>query len=151
MAVRFPPGRASPSACEDRLSERHSGGCACGAVRYEVTGPLRPVVACHCESCRRQSGHYYACSAAPADALHIEGEENLAEWRASDAARRRFCRVCGSTMFWERDGAPTVSFLAGTLDSPTGLALSHHIYVAEKGDYYELTDGLPAYPVRKEE
>ncbi|MGO1081292.1 GFA family protein [Inquilinus sp. CA228] len=40
-----------------------TGGCLCGAVRYRVTGPLRPVVACHCSQCRRTSGHVAAFTA----------------------------------------------------------------------------------------
>jgi len=40
------------------------GRCLCGAVRYELRGPLRPVVACHCNMCRRTSGHFAAATAA---------------------------------------------------------------------------------------
>jgi len=44
---------------------RATGGCLCGAVRYEVLGPLRDVVLCHCSHCRRTHGHvaaYAACA-----------------------------------------------------------------------------------------
>jgi hypothetical protein len=45
---------------EDQHQIRATGGCLCGAVRYEVRGPLRPVVYCHCTQCRRTSGHFSA-------------------------------------------------------------------------------------------
>ncbi len=125
---------------------RHAGRCACGAVTFTVSGPLRPVVACHCESCRRQSGHFLAATAVPLEMLSVEGGENLSHWRATGRAVRRFCSKCGSHLFWQEDGSNEVSIMAGAFDPPSGLELSHHIYVAEKGDYYEISDGLPAYP-----
>ena len=50
---------------------RATGSCLCGAVRYEVTGPLRKVVYCHCEQCRKTSGHFVAATACGADKLSI--------------------------------------------------------------------------------
>lgn len=129
-----------------RPAPSHTGRCACGAVTFSVAGPLRPVVVCHCESCRRQSGHQVAATAAPAEMLSVEGGENLSQWQATDRAVRRFCRTCGSHLFWQEEGSDEVSIMAGAFDPPTGLELSHHIFVAEKSDYYEITDGLPAYP-----
>ncbi|MGE0846036.1 MAG: GFA family protein [Flavobacteriaceae bacterium] len=125
------------------MADVHTGGCACGAVRYRASGPLRPVVYCHCESCRRQTGHYVAATAAALAGFAVEGADSLGEWRATGEATRRFCRRCGSILFWQRDGADTVSIMAGSLDLPTGLAATVHIFTAEKGDYYEIADGLP--------
>jgi hypothetical protein len=123
----------------------HRGRCACGAVTYEVAGPLRPVSICHCDTCRRQAGHQLAATNAALAALTIQGEDNLAEWQATPDAVRRFCRNCGSPLFWQRVGGSTVAIMAGSLDRPTGLSVSHHIFVAEKGDYYEIADGLPQH------
>ncbi len=120
------------------------GGCLCGAVRYAVVGPLRDVVACHCEQCRRTSGHHVAATSAAASDLSVTG---TVRWYASSAeARRGFCPVCGSNLFWERPGGGQVSISAGTLDLPTGLRLRGHIFVADKGDYYEISDGTPQSP-----
>jgi len=58
--------------------------------------------------------------------------------------RRGFCGECGSSLFWDAPGRPTVSIAAGTLDGPTGLRVAAHWYVSQAGDYYELAaDGLP--------
>ena len=78
----------------------------------------------------------------------INGVENLKDWRATGEAVRRFCSTCGSLLFWEMNGGKQISVFAGSLDRPTGLRLTHHIYCAEKGDYYEIADGLPAHDVR---
>ncbi len=48
-----------------------TGGCLCGAVRYELQGRLRAVVACHCGQCRRTSGHYVAATAVRHDRLRL--------------------------------------------------------------------------------
>jgi len=125
------------------MSERHHGSCLCGAVKYQVNGPLRPVVACHCKQCRKTSGHYGAATSAARDDLRIAGD---VKWYASsDTARRGFCRDCGSAMFWD-GGGERVSIWAGTLDGTTGLRLRGHIFVADKGDYYDICDDLPTYP-----
>ena len=124
-----------------------SGGCLCGAVRYEVGAPLRPVVACHCSQCRRGSGHFAAATSAPRGAVAVVGEVT---WFASSAeARRGFCGVCGSNLFWDGGGA-NLSIMAGTLDGPTRLAMAGHIFAADAGDYYAIADGLPRAAGRDE-
>jgi hypothetical protein len=121
-----------------------AGGCLCGAVRYRVDGPLGDLAACHCVECRRASGHFIAgVTAARAD-LTVEG---TVAWYDSTPGviRRGFCPVCGSSLFWDRVAAETIDIWAGTLDGATGLRLTAHIFVAEKGDYYDIADGLPQY------
>ncbi|MXU64436.1 GFA family protein [Oceanomicrobium pacificus] len=117
----------------------HRGGCICGRVRYEVDGPLRPPVACHCEQCRRGSGHYTVCTSAPRDAVTITGK--LSWYQYNDTASRGFCPTCGAQLFWSSTADDTLSIHMGCLDQPTGLALSGHIYETEKGDYYEIAEG----------
>lgn len=123
----------------------YSGGCLCGGVRYTVTSELRDVVACHCGQCRRTSGHHVAATRARREQLTIESVETLARYESSPGVYRSFCARCGGNLFWEREAGPTVSIMAGTLDSPTGLKLAAHIYVADKGDYYRIADGMPQH------
>lgn len=125
------------------MSETHTGACLCGAVRFTTRGPLRGVVYCHCSQCRRQTGHYYAATNVSNENVEIAGDENLRWYRASDVAQRGFCRICGSALFWKRDKADYVSIMAGSFDTPSGLKGEKHIFVADKGDYYEIADGLP--------
>ena len=127
----------------------HGGGCLCGAVSYEVRGPLRDVFICHCRECRRWHGHVGAFTAADRDDLVLTSADEL-RWidsPDSDAgARRGFCAECGSSLFWDAPDRPTVSIAAGTLDGPTGLRVTAHWYVSQAGDYYELpADGLPRH------
>ena len=127
------------------MAARHTGGCLCGSVRFEVDGPLRGVVYCHCTQCRRQTGHFYAATDVSDATLAVEGAGNVTWFRASDQARRGFCRTCGSALFWKRDGSETTSLLAGSFDRSDALKGKSHIFVADKGSYYEITDALPRF------
>ena len=126
--------------------EKLTGRCNCGAVRFAATGPFRPAIACHCRCCRRQSGHYLAATEIRQADLEISGETAIAWYAATPKARRGFCATCGAHLFWQENDADTVFIYTGCLDEPTGLALAGHIFVAEKGDYYDIADGLPQHP-----
>ena len=126
--------------------ERLEGGCACGAIRYAVLGPLRPVIGCHCEQCRRWSGHFVAATSVARERLSIHDPQNyLKTWVSSPGHVRTFCGACGSSLFWENATKPCVSIMAGTLDTPTGLTMSHHIFMDEASDYFPTVDDLPRY------
>lgn len=117
-----------------------AGSCLCGAVSYRVSGPLRPVVACHCTQCRKSSGHYVAATSAARGDVAIDGE--VTWYQSSATSRRGFCGTCGSQVFWDGAGV-NLSIFAGTLHTPSGLMLAGHICCADKGDYYQITDALP--------
>ncbi len=122
---------------------RHLGSCLCGAVRFTVDGPLNPPDACHCTQCRKQSGHHFSGTDVPRSALRIEGEESLRWYQSSEKVRRGFCGTCGSTLFWDPIFRDWTGIAMGAFDSPTHTHLARHIFVADKGDYYDITDGLP--------
>ena len=120
-----------------------TGGCGCGGVRDRMSGPFRPAEACHCDTCRRTSGHYWAATSCRTDALTLESKATLEWWDSSPGHRRGFCNRCGSSLFWTGGEVGHISVGAGSLDRPTGLALAGHIFVAEKGDYYAIPAGAP--------
>ena len=122
------------------------GGCLCGAVRYEVRGPMRGVVNCHCDMCRRLHGACGAYTKVENIALSLVSESGLAWFASSGQARRGFCRTCGASLFWQPSGAQTTSIAAGTLDPPSGLVTIGHIFTAEKGDFYDIPDDLKQFP-----
>jgi len=124
-----------------------SGHCLCGAIAFTATRQGDTIDACHCAQCRRWSGHFWASVNAPLASLQfLRGEDNVGWYSSSEQVRRGFCRDCGSALFWRPAGNPKYAHIiaigAGTLDAPTGVTLGSHIFVAEKGDYYELEDGL---------
>jgi hypothetical protein len=120
-----------------------TGGCLCGAVRYAVFGPLRPIVMCHCTQCRRMTGHLMAATAARHADFRLVADGGLKWYTSSEAARRGFCARCGSTLFWQGAGRDYLAIAAGTLDDSGGLKVAHHIFVADKGGYYDIEAGVP--------
>jgi hypothetical protein len=124
----------------------HNGSCLCGAIRFEVSCELDPPNACHCTQCRKQAGHYWVSTAVPRAALKIEGAENLTWFRSSEKVQRGFCSVCGSALFWDPIGKDVMGVGMGAFEAPTDTKLAIHIFVADKGDYYDITDDLPRKP-----
>ena len=125
------------------MTKSATGSCLCGAVKYQVTGPLRPVVACHCGQCQKASGHHVAATSAQRDDFQLLEQRGLKWFSSSEGIRRGFCQECGGNLFWDKADLATVSIFAGSLDQPSGLELVEHIYVEQKADYYQITDGLP--------
>lgn len=130
----------------DERKTRATGRCLCGAVRYTVRGPLRGGTACHCDQCRRSTGSLWHATAAYRDTLDIADPEGCLAWYASsDHGRRGFCNRCGSTLFFDPVGTERMAIALGSMDKPTGLRIERHIFVGEKGDYYDIDDGAPQH------
>lgn len=125
----------------------NTGGCFCGAVRYEVSGPMTAVTYCHCSRCRRWHGHVGAWTATDREHFRLTEARGLKWHAASPTVRRGFCAECGSSVLWDEAGEPKMSLCAGTLDAPTGVREKAHIYVGSKGDYYDITGDLPQYEI----
>lgn len=121
----------------------HKGSCLCGAVRFEVPGDLKGPDACHCSQCRKTSGHYWASTDVQKADLKLEGEDNITWYRSSEKVRRGFCKTCGSALLWDPIGKDKIGVAMGAFEKPTDTQLAIHIFVADKGDYYEIADGVP--------
>lgn len=121
-----------------------TGRCLCGHVRFRITGKLRDAVACHCTQCRKTSGHHAAFSACRKDDLILENSDTLRWYESSPGVRRGFCSRCGASLLWEDSSRDYIAVAAGSLDKPTGIRLTKHIYVADKGDYYRIEGYAPA-------
>lgn len=120
----------------------YTGSCLCGAVSYRAVG-LSDVWYCHCKQCQKLTGHFIAAAGVKRESLEISGEVN---WLPiSERSNSGHCKSCGSYMFWDCHSFDTVSILAGSIVDTQGLEVKGHIFTSEKGDYYEITDGLPQY------
>jgi hypothetical protein len=124
----------------------YKGSCVCQAVKFEVTNKLGASEACHCVQCRKWTGHFFTSTEVPRSALTIHGAENISWYHSSEKVRRGFCSGCGASLFFDptdRDKHDWIGISMGAFDTPTDTKLSLHIFAAEKGDYYEISDGLP--------
>jgi hypothetical protein len=124
----------------------HRGSCLCGAVTFEVSSELPPPDACYCRQCRKQSGHYFASTDVAKSALTVHGADRVAWYQSSEKVRRGFCATCGSSLFWDPIHRDFIGVAMGAFDTPTATHLRIHIFVADKGDYYDIADGLPQNP-----
>lgn len=128
------------------MREVHAGSCLCGAVSFEVAGALPAPDICHCRMCRRWSGHAFASTDVPRSSLTVRGGEALAWHASSEKVRRGFCSRCGSSLFWDPPARDWIAVAMGAFDAPTGTRARMHIFTADKGDYYDIADGLPQNP-----
>ena len=129
-----PPARTAPA-------QLHCA-CLCGGCAFDLPGPSGGITACHCRQCRKLSGHYSASFDADESRLHWRSRATLAEFETPGRGRRGFCTRCGSSL-WFRSALGEFSVEAGSVTGPTGGRLADHIFVASKGDYYRIDDGLP--------
>jgi hypothetical protein len=125
-----------------------TGGCLCGAVRFEARPPSRFCAHCHCGNCRRAHGAAFVTWAGfPRDRVRIvEGEETLADYRTDTGATRSFCGRCGTTMFyrgprWEGELHVALAAINGPIDR----APASHVYVDHHAEWWTIDDGLPCY------
>lgn len=121
------------------------GSCACGAVTFKVNGPLPDASACHCSKCRKHTGHFEAGVDVTRSDVQITGEHAITWYFSSEKVRRGFCATCGTPLFFDPPAADWIGINLGAFDKPTGTRLTQHIFVADKGDYYDIADGLPQY------
>ncbi|MGR3713062.1 MAG: GFA family protein [Shimia sp.] len=117
------------------------GSCLCGDITFETSATPQGVSMCHCSQCRKQSGGIWSSAYVAESDLTITGD--VTWYAASDQATRGSCARCGSFLFWKAHDEDTISFALGAVDGPTGVTLEKHIFVASKGDYYQIADGLP--------
>lgn len=124
------------------------GSCLCGAVRYEIAGPLEEMHHCHCRRCRKAHGAAFSTFArTPAASLRlVSGAQTLRRFRSSTSVQRTFCGECGSNLFFGFDPLPDAVWVAvGSFDDDPGLRPEGHIFVASKAPWHAITDDLPQY------
>ena len=125
-----------------------SGGCACGAVRYELKSEPFDAGWCHCRTCQLVSGSpAMAFASVPAEDFVVTGGEGLVRRFASSGfGSRRFCGECGSPLTMQVDHQPeTIDFTIATLDEPGRIAPGFHIFWASKIAWFEPSDDLPRH------
>ncbi len=130
-----------------------TGGCLCGAVRYEISQPLVTAGYCHCTRCQRRTGTASSVSAriAPGSLRVLQGEELIRSFDPPDGFSKAFCSACGGAL-WSRH--PTdpgiVSVRMGTFDSDPGIRPSYRQFVAYAAPWEPIPDdGLDRFPERK--
>ena len=125
--------------------ELTTGGCMCGAVRYEAVGKPITVGHCHCHSCRRHTG-------APVVTVVVFGRDQVKFtkgdrriYNSSPGVGRGFCDQCGSPLTWEGEMEDRLVFSIhiSTLENPDDYVPERHWYHEERISWLEVADNLP--------
>jgi hypothetical protein len=126
------------------MTDPISGGCFCGACRYETDAAPINIRACHCRMCQKAIGaSFNARVLVPLDTLKIEGP--VSWYQSSDLLRRGFCTVCGTTLFSERASANAIGLTMGSLDDPDSFMPDEHIWLSSKQAWLAIGDDLTCY------
>ncbi len=125
------------------MSEIHTGGCQCGAIRFRVTGPLNDSSICHCRMCQKAFGAYYAPLVNTRGAKLVWTRGTPKHFQSSNHVKRGFCDTCGTPLTYE--AADGVAIAAGTLDDPA--SVPPHIQFGVEGKL-AFVDHLHALPAR---
>jgi hypothetical protein len=129
-----------------------TGGCNCGAIRFEVSEPLVAALYCHCTRCQRRTGAGASANArtAPGSFRIASGEDRIRSWQPETGAAKFFCGDCGSALFSATGGDPPgIGVRLGAIDGDPGIRPSAHQYVAYEAVWEPIPDdGLPRYPER---
>jgi len=122
------------------------GGCACGALRYEVRAGVIDAGYCHCLLCQRTTGApVLAWASIPIEGFaYVAGAPSV--YRSSDWGERRFCATCGAQIDYRDREAPTsVSINIATLDEPGAIVPARHIFTAHRIPWFDVADDLPRH------
>ena len=124
-----------------------TGGCLCGAVRYEASEPPFWAGHCHCQNCRKHTGAAFATDAMfRSDELSWKGDEPT-YYKSSEMCERGFCPTCGSTVSARYFSEPDIVIIAaGTLDDANQIEPTLHAFVSRRVNWIKLNDGLVEYP-----
>lgn len=124
------------------------GGCLCGEVRFEINGPIRNIIYCHCSQCRKAQGSAFATNGivATKDFCIIHGEDEMTGFNSSKDQTKYFCKHCGSPIISKRDSVPDeVRVRMGTIESDVEERPQAHIFVTSKANWEEIEGTLPQY------
>lgn len=126
--------------------ERVSGGCLCGAVRFEVQLPSLFCAHCHCSMCRRNHGAGFVTwfAVAPERLSIARGADALVRHQSSEHGSRSFCGRCGSSLFCENTSYPDrVDIALGAMDGPIDRPPQAHTYFDSRASWISVADDLP--------
>ncbi len=130
------------------MNRLFSGGCACGAVRYELRSAPFDAGWCHCRTCQLNSGApgMVFASVPAGDMVFVDGGEKVKAFKSSTFGHRTFCGDCGTPFAMRVDHQPeTIDFSVATLDDPGAIAPTFHIFWESKVAWFKPADELPRH------
>jgi hypothetical protein len=131
------------------MSEVLEGGCHCGGLRYEITGPIKHASYCHCRICQRTMGSPAGIflSVAARDFRYTAGTPKV--YRATASVARQFCGNCGAQIVFHPDGRESLAVNVVTLDEPSRIEPTLHIWTESRIPWFDTTDTHPRWKTNR--
>ncbi len=128
-------------------TKTYTGGCLCGAVRFQLQGPIDVINYCHCSRCRRRTGSAFATvvHARLTNYELLSGEDRVSTFSPADRVERQFCSGCGSPLPGQDEEDDEVKIPAGLFDQDFDVAPELHIMTASKAIWFQIHDQLSQY------
>lgn len=132
--------------------EKLTGGCYCGSVRYQISGPPTWSGHCHCRSCQLALGGGFVTWAKVAAEDFAVTQGHIKKIEKSPGISRGFCGDCGTTLTYAaetevegQDWSADAWFAAATLDDPSIAEPKTHVFVSHRQPWIRLADDLPTF------
>ena len=133
-----------------RAMPKFSGGCLCGAVRYECNAEPLGMAICHCTHCQKVSGSAFSVNiVVPAPSVTWQGQSGsyADTGESGKPLSRKFCRNCGSSLATETEALPgAIVIKAGTLDDKSWLKPNYHIWTRSAQPWVQIQSGATTFP-----
>lgn len=130
------------------MSNRHTGSCLCGDVRFEIDGAFERFYLCHCEYCRKDTGSAHAANlfSASASLKWISGEDKVSRFNLPATRHSRsFCSTCGSALPNVQMDGKLLVVPAGSLNDKVQIKPDAHIFVSSRAGWDENLEKIPTF------
>ena len=124
-------------------SERATGGCQCGAIRYAIEGPFNNPHICHCRMCQKAFGNYFAALVGSLRKNFKWTKGDPGVFRSSPIVERRFCRDCGTPLSISDDDSKYIAVSIGSLDDPSAVRPENQYGIESRLPAFERLHALP--------
>lgn len=132
------------------MTETHSGGCQCGAVRFRIDGPLGKSGICHCRMCQKAFGSWGAPLVSVKTSALMWTRGKPAEFRSSPPVARGFCAKCGTPLYMLEDGFEDHAIAIGTLDDPNAAPPIEQVGLESKLSWFDRLPALPGHTTEQD-
>lgn len=128
------------------MGNRHSGGCLCGKVRYEVEGDFEHFYLCHCEHCRKDTGSAHAANLFTSTAAlkWLSGADKVRQFNLpSTQHSKSFCSICGSALPSIQMNGALLVVPAGSLNTKVSIRPNAHIFISSRANWDDALEDVP--------
>ncbi len=125
-----------------------SGGCQCGATRYELYARPEKVHLCHCRMCQKAVGGAFAALAPVRQRDFAWTKDRPGEFQSSERAARGFCSLCGTPLSFRYLASEWIDVTIGSLDDPGAVPPELHYGVESRVHWLDDLNDLPEYETR---